>query len=305
MPPDQHGPDDTGPGGRPGEPPVATWAPAPPGAGPLPRAGWWGGPPFLDRPAAAPATRSDGGRWLGWTLAGFLAGQIAGYLLALVAAAVAGADLTTVARLAAPPEWYVVSSLVGIWVGFGLGPLLASWTAGTRHPVADLGLRFRWVDLAGLPLGVACQVAVALLYLPFRAHLHNYDAPVTHLTGSAHGSGFLLIAVLTVVGAPVFEELFFRGLLFRGLARVCTPDATPGPRRRLGVVAAVVADGLLFGLGHFEWQQLAGLALFGMVLAALFYLTDRLGPGIVTHASFNLVTVLTLVHSNATVLRWP
>ncbi len=64
------------------------------------------------------------------------------------------------------------------------------------------------------------------------------------------------------------EELFFRGLLLKGLVRILTPlGARRGAARVAGVVIAVILDGLLFGLAHGELIQLAGLAFFGMVLA--------------------------------------
>ena len=61
------------------------------------------------------------------------------------------------------------------------------------------------------------------------------------------------------------------------------------------VVLAVIVDGLLFGLAHGEWVQLAGLAVFGMVLAAISYRTGRLGMNFLAHATFNSVAILALV----------
>jgi membrane protease YdiL (CAAX protease family) len=250
---------------------------------------------FLDVPGAAPATKHSAANWVFISLVGFLLGQIAGYVLAVAAAAVTHDNAAAVAKLAAPPEWYIVSSLIGVWIGFGVAPVVASHVAGTGRVVADLGVRFRPADALGIVIGVAAQYAIWLAYYPFRSHLHDYEAPVTKLTGSSHGGGLLVIGILTVVAAPFFEELFFRGLLFKGLARLCTPaDGRPSPGRTWGVVAAVVADGLLFALAHFELEQFAGLAAFGMVLAAVSYRTNRLGMNTVAHASFNLVTVAML-----------
>ena len=246
-------------------------------------------------PAPPPVTRADGGTWVFLTLVGFLIGEIAGYGLALLAATVAHQSVTKVATLAAPPVWYVVSSLVGVWIGFGAGPLIASRIAGTRHLLVDMGVRFRPIDVIGIGVGVASQAVVWLLYLPFKSHLHNYEAPVTKLTGSAHGNGwFALIAVLVVVVAPFFEEMFFRGLLLRGLLRVLRADAAGRVARGACVVGALVIDGLVFGAAHFEAQQFAGLALFGALLAFISWRTGRQGMNIIAHASFNLVTVVAI-----------
>jgi uncharacterized protein len=256
--------------------------------------------PFLDHPGVPPTTKSAAWRWLFYAFLGFLVGQLAGGVFGVVAGDVAGKNAKQMAAItsaAVPPEWYIVSTLVGLWVGFFGAPWLASRTQGTRHFLADLGLRFRWIDLWGLAIGVGAQYAIGLLYWPFQRHIHNFDAPNQKLTGGAHGLGVLVVIVATVILAPAMEELFFRGLLFKALARLFTPLGPGVTRARgLGVVLAVVADGLLFGLAHGEWVQLAGLALFGAVLAAISYRSGRLGMNMMAHASFNLVAVLTILH---------
>ena len=74
-------------------------------------------------------------------------------------------------------------------------------------------------------------------------------------------------------------------------------------RRALAIVAAVVVDGVLFGLAHWELYQFAGLAAFGMLLAAISYKTGRLGMNMVTHASFNLLAVLAVFATSGGVLH--
>lgn len=93
-------------------------------------------------------------------------------------------------------------------------------------------------------------------------------------------------------GDPLAEEVFFRGLLFRSLHRVA------------GLVVAVPLAGLVFGLVHYDPDpvpavvvavQLGLLALFGMALCVLVHRTGRLAAGIVAHAAFNSVTVLSIL----------
>jgi uncharacterized protein len=256
--------------------------------------------PFLDRPGVPPTTKSAAWRWLLYALGGFLVGQIVGELFGIVAGGVAGktaAQMSAITSSAVPPEWYVMSTLLGLWVGFFGAPWLASRTHGTRHFFSDLGVRFRWVDLWGIAIGVGAQYVVGLLYAPFQHHIHNFDAPSKKLTGGAHGGGILLVVVAVAILAPAMEELFFRGLLFKALARLFTPLG-PGltSARGIGVVLAVVVDGLLFGLAHGEWVQLPGLALLGMALAAISYRTGRLGMNMVAHSAFNFVAVLTILN---------
>jgi len=263
--------------------------------------------PFLDTPGIPPFTKGQAWRWFFFAFCGFLVGQIVAIAFITVAGDVAGqtsAQMTSYASASVPPEWYVLTSLVGIWVGFVGAPLLASRTQGTRHFLRDLGVRFRLIDLVGLVIGVAGQLAIAVLYAPFQHDIHDYNGPSQKLTGASHGGGVLLIVIASVLLVPFFEELFFRGLLFKALVRLCVPlGGGTGRARLLGVAGAVVLDGLLFGLAHGELVQLAGLALFGMVLAVVSYRTGRLGMNMAAHASFNLVAVVAILNTKGGVIH--
>ncbi|MHB1912726.1 MAG: CPBP family intramembrane glutamic endopeptidase [Acidimicrobiales bacterium] len=187
----------------------------------------------------------------------------------------------------------VVCSTVGLWVGLGGSALYASRTEGSSSLVRDFGLRFAWLDpFLGGPVGVAAQYLLGLLIVfAYQASgvsqktINNLGQPAQTITGLAHGWGDLVLILVVVVGAPVVEELFFRGLLLRSL------------QVRIGSVGAVIVSGILFGLAHFEPLQLPVLALFGMVLGALALRTGRLGPGICAHAAFNSLAVYTLLSS--------
>ena len=275
---------------------AAVSAPSPFPAPPPPSA-VAGDVPFLDTPWVPPQTKRQGWIWLLYAVAGFLVGQIGALVFGQVAGAVAGktgAQLQAIASASVPPEWYVVSTLLGLWIGFIGAPWLASRTQGTRNFVRDLGLRFRLIDLMGIAIGIGGQVLVAVMYAPFQHEIHDFNGPSQKLTGGSHGGGFVIIAIATVVFAPAMEELFFRGLLLKALVRLFTPLRAAGGARAAGVVLAVIADGLLFGLAHGEWVQLAGLAVFGMILATVSYRTGRLGMNTVAHATFNLVAIVAI-----------
>ncbi|HEV3266131.1 MAG TPA: CPBP family intramembrane glutamic endopeptidase [Acidimicrobiales bacterium] len=241
----------------------------------------------------APSTPGSAGMWLLFGALGFLVGQVLGAVFALVAAAADGKlhNLSAIANLSEPPTWYIVSTLVGLWAGFLAGPWMASTVRGTRSLVRDVGLRFKWIDLVGVPIGIGGQFLVAAIYIPISQHVHDFNskfnAPSQKLTGGSHGLGFALIAVLTVVGAPFFEELFFRGLLLRSFARLFGNFG-----RWVGPALAIVITGVLFGLAHAESLQLLGLAAFGIILSFVSYRTGRLGMNMVSHATFNLVAVI-------------
>ena len=210
--------------------------------------------------------------------------------------------MQAIATQTVPPEWYVVSTLIGLWIGFIGAPWLASRTQGTKHFVRDLGIRFRWLDLLGILFGIGGQILITVMYAPFQHDIKNFNAPSQRLTGASHGTGFVVIAIATVLLAPAAEELFFRGLLLKSLVRLFTPLKAVGRARAAGVVLAVIADGLLFGAAHGEWVQFAGLAGFGIVLAAISYRTGRLGMNMVAHATFNLIAIVAIAVNGSVIL---
>ena len=182
----------------------------------------------------------------------------------------------------------VVAGTVGLWVGLAGAPLWSSRISGSGSLVADFGLRLAPVDpVVGAVVGVAAQYGLAyLVYLPFHSDQHlirEVGQPAQHLASLAHGWGVVLLVAVVVVGAPVVEELFFRGLLLRSLAG------------RIGTPGAVVVSAVLFGLAHYEPVQLPVLVILGLALGALAVRTGRLGPGICAHAAFNAVAVYSLV----------
>ncbi len=94
------------------------------------------------------------------------------------------------------------------------------------------------------------------------------------------GGGLALVIAVVVLLAPVFEEIFFRGLFYSAL------------RRKMGPRAAVAINGLIFGALHFQPLYMISLVLVGMVLAYLYEKTDSLYASMTAHALYNLVVVL-------------
>jgi uncharacterized protein len=244
-----------------------------------------------------PRAVRDAGSWLLFAALGFVAGQLASSILLLVVATLTGhaSQIAQLAARAVPPAWVEVTGLVGLWFGFVGAVVLASRVRGTGSVVRDMGLRFRpWDPVIGLLVGGAGQLLLLpVLYLPLEHVVPHLDQrlkePAQHLTGGFPGSDLAVIAFLTVVVVPVIEETFFRGLVLRGLLRVCR-----GAGPVLGVGLAAVADGVIFGLAHFELLELLGLAAFGAVLALMAYKFRRLGPCIFAHGMFNLLAILSV-----------
>ncbi|MBX3170775.1 MAG: CPBP family intramembrane metalloprotease [Candidatus Eremiobacteraeota bacterium] len=79
---------------------------------------------------------------------------------------------------------------------------------------------------------------------------------------------------LMVLGAPIFEEFLFRGLVFTSLRRLW-------PERR-----AVLGSALIFAMVH-PALSVPPVFLLGVVTAECYRRTGRLGPSVLAHAVYN------------------
>ena len=94
---------------------------------------------------------------------------------------------------------------------------------------------------------------------------------------------------MSVLVAPLLEEWFFRGTLYRALRQALGERA-----RVMSTTLAVVISAGLFALAHGEPLQFAGLVFLGMVLALLVR-TNTTRTDIVAHTSFNGVAFAALL----------
>jgi membrane protease YdiL (CAAX protease family) len=223
---------------------------------------------------------------------GFLAGQILAALFESLGVALTHypGGLSALEKAANPPAWANAVALVGLWIGFAAAIFFAH-REGHLRSLPDQW-RPRPSDALYVLLGVACQFAVDLAYRPF--HFKSLSEPENHLFKAAHGPGFVVVALMTTLLAPFFEEWLFRGVIFRSLAEGLT-----GLSRRAAVVTGVIASAVLFGLAHGEPLEFVGLAALGVVLAVVVYRTKRLVPSYVTHASFNATAVVAIIYQRA------
>lgn len=238
---------------------------------------------MLDRTEPQPATIAVAPALGTWSIAWVVGAIVVTPALVLLAGGSVGDDLSI-------PQLALAS--VGMWAVF-LGALaVASRRFGTGDVVADLGVSFRPLDLVGIPIGVATQlVLVPLLYWPLRElwpdtfDVERIEERAQELADKAGGFDTVLLVLMVVVGAPIVEELVYRGLVQRSLS-VAT-----------GAASGLLLASVLFSLIHFSPVEYPGLFLAGLVFGAGLAVTGRLGPSIVTHAAFNatgLVMVLWL-----------
>lgn len=174
------------------------------------------------------------------------------------------------------------------------------WLVSRRK---GLGVKEDWRFVSSLPndifigLGLAVLCVIGSQIATFGAAAlvgleDTNDASNTGILDDNRGSIWIVgVIFLVVVGAPLAEELLFRGLILRVL------------QKSLGGVFAVVISSILFAIPHWQadasWQEtivlLSALATVGLVLGTGAVVTNRLGPAIIAHFVFNAIgTVVTL-----------
>lgn len=238
-------------------------------------------PPPLQQPYVVSPPRPEPqprlpGRAAVIALVGFVLGLTASIVLSLLGAAV---GLPRVVRL--------LMGQAGLWTGLFGACLVVSRRFGSGHVARDFGLVVAWSDIGwGLLMSLAGRIAVAIAVIPF--------LPFQRLVGGndevfrvfrTDTASFVVVALLAVVGAPIVEELFFRGVLQGAFLD------------RMGTVGAVALSSVLFGLAHFNpILGLANVTVIAAVTAAgvVFGITvrlRRLGSSVFAHAFFNMVAV--------------
>jgi CAAX protease family protein len=219
---------------------------------------------------------------VGHALGVWVGAWLSGNLIASAVIAASGHD-----SAAEAPLWVTIASAVALWTPMVVGLWALSNRYGRHHFTDDYGLRFRPLDLIGVPVGVLAQlVVVRLVYWPLEQgwpqtfSRSRIERNARDLYDQAHGGWMIGLVAIVVVGAPVVEEMVYRGLLQGALVR------------RINDAVALVAVAAFFALIHFRWVEYPGLFVFGLVLGICAQRTGRLGMSIVAHMAFNATGLL-------------
>lgn len=89
---------------------------------------------------------------------------------------------------------------------------------------------------------------------------------------------YFVLMLVIAVSAGICEEVFFRGLMLRGY-------------EDLGTANAIFISSALFGIFHFNLQNLLGPMVLGLIFGYLVYRTDSIFAGILGHITNNGVAV--------------
>jgi len=181
----------------------------------------------------------------------------------------------------------VGAGVFAIWLLMGLSTGERTW----QKAIGDLrvGLEpFRnRVSTAILWALAGFAVAVPVVYgsvvfvslLPIESELVSNPA-LPELVNPKGPISQLLLSVSVVVAAPIFEEIVFRGVLYRQL------------RGRLGLPGATLLSAAVFAAVHFSVTSFMPLFALGALLAVIAERSGGLLPSMLVHALWNGGTIL-------------
>ena len=235
------------------------------------------------RAATLPAARED--ITGGWTaVLGYFGATGLSLLFQLVGVALGLRELTA-------PNFAL--GMAGLWTGLWMTAYIVSHQR-PGGSIRDLGLRLPTKSEVrlGIGFGILGLVLAAQVAAGLRA-LFPDDAGSNLFVMAKPSLAFVLTyGLMACVGAPIIEELFFRGVV------------QPVMMNNLGVGFGIIAQAMLFAGAHYvhgmtfnEAAVRCGtIMVLGLFLGWLRVKTGRLGAGMVAHATNNIiVTVVTLL----------
>ena len=198
-----------------------------------------------------------------------------GFVLISVAVAVIGSLLEL------PLTTLLIVGIALPWIALAGWPLLTTALQG-NGPIIDLGLRLTWRDVGwGVIGGIAALMAGGTIALILQAIFGEFTSAAGEVGEQLRDEGPLLAVVIfalcVAIGAPIAEEIAFRGMAYNALAK-----------RGLNAAWVIAITTVAFSLFHLEPIRAPILLASGLVFAILRWRTRSLGAPIVAHAVNNL-----------------
>lgn len=173
-----------------------------------------------------------------------------------------------------------ISYIPGIYILLKLTPKFVncSWEdVGLKKPtLKDITTGFIGAIVSLLIVGVIGFVLVKTtgIHMDDSAKLLGSNPTIFQL---------IILAVVAVVGAPLFEELTFRGIVLNAV------------KERFGFWPSIIISGLVFSMAHLSIVNIIPLAIVGIILGLAYQRTKNLWTSITMHAVFNAAGISQLI----------
>lgn len=131
------------------------------------------------------------------------------------------------------------------------------------------------IPIFSYPIGLFFNY-IAIIFISMFGELQPSPLPIPETTGM-----FILSLFLFAITPGICEEIMFRGVMLSSYERM-------SPKK------AIIITGLLFGLFHFDIQNLLGPAFLGMLFAYMVYKTGSIYTSIIAHTVNNSIALVIL-----------
>jgi len=169
----------------------------------------------------------------------------------------------------------VIAGIVAPWIGLLGWPLLCTRLRG-NGPRIDLGLRLTWSDVGlGVGVGFLGLLFAGVIALLTQGVVGEFNSAAGEIALELQDEGTLAMfafAVAVMVGAPIVEEIAFRGMVFNSLRK-----------RGLSAVWTIAVTALIFAAFHLEPVRFFILLPIGVLYGWLRWRTGALGAPIIAH----------------------
>lgn len=137
-----------------------------------------------------------------------------------------------------------------------------------------------------LSMGISLLL-IGIVYFTLPNMLNNLLSESSVSEVSTYG-GLFISMLITVVGAPIMEELFFRAIIFKRISR------------KFNIYIGIVISSLVFGLLHIELAVI-GAFIFGIACCILYIKYKNILIPMTVHFLNNLIAFLPQLDINAPV----
>ena len=203
----------------------------------------------------------------------------------------------------APPDRQFLETIVQTFSFQGLGLIIVTafiWWQKTTWTEA-FGLKsstpkrvISWGILGGLlvlPIAWGLQEVSVMFFNHFEVETMPQEIIQKLQSGKETVPHQAYLFFAAVVGAPIIEEIFFRGIFYPTI-------------KQLGFKhVALWVTAIIFALSHVNKQTFLPLLVFALVLTWLYEETDNLLTSIIAHSTFNAANFLLLIFKDP-ITQW-
>ncbi|MCH4891273.1 CPBP family intramembrane metalloprotease [Acidaminobacter sp. JC074] len=140
------------------------------------------------------------------------------------------------------------------------------------------------ITLAAIPIAYMLNLVMNIILM----ELDLFQIQTMDLGETSGANNFFILTFLLALTPGLCEEFFFRGMMLSAY------------REKMSPTKAILITGILFGIFHFNVQNLLLPTFLGIILAWLVYTTNSIYPSMIAHGTFNFIGSLLMTSNQET-----